>query len=107
MTKTDAERREALFERCLKDCKTAGEAFDLACKIEGFIECGLDPPDTPVSREKAREMVLEQALEGKPYRTIATELGLSKDAVRRHVLALRDQGLLVDKKSSNGLAEAV
>lgn len=103
---TDAERRTEIFNRCLKECETVAAAFALACDVEGFIELGLEPPDTvpTVSREKAREEVLRLTLEGVKPRAIKNTLGLSKDVVYRHILALRKLGALPPAKG-NGLAE--
>ena len=103
---TGAARRAEIFNRCLDECETVTAAYVLACEVEGFIECGLEPPDTvpPVSREKAREEVHRLTLEGVKPRAIKNTLGLSKDAVYRHLVALRKQGLIPTK--GNGLAES-
>ena len=98
-------RRSAILTQCAKEHETLEAAYAAAWEIECFIVCGVDPgKPEPVSREKAREEVLRLTLEGVKPRAIKNTLGLSKDVVYRHLVALRKQGLIPTK--GNGLAES-
>ena len=105
-----AARRLAILNRCLEDGKTLEDAYATAWDIECFIELGVDAdgiePEgkTKVSREKARDEVLRMTLEGMTPKAIKNSLGISKDAVYRHIFALRKEGKLPAK--GNGLAES-
>ena len=98
-------RRLFIFNQCVREHETLKDAYAAAWEIECFITCGVDPgkPET-VSREKAREEILRLTLEGVKPRAIKNTLGLSKDAVYRHLVALRKEGKLPGK--GNGLAES-
>ena len=101
------ERRLFILKRCCLETDSLADAYATAWDIECFIEHGVEvgpKGKTKVSREKVRDEVLRMTLEGMTPKAIKNSLGISKDAVYRHIFALRKEGKLPRK--GNGLAES-